>query len=168
MNKMNWFSDEIIFGIVSRQEIEKIIRNPNVNLSTLNLISILDPDGIGKNGKPISNYFFKKFNSYIILRFWDTDGTLENYPSISDEQALKLAKFIWNHRNEKFLVHCNAGISRSAGVGLAIECIVRFNGNKFEFQTSKCKIKEHPRYYPNLYVFNKICEAFDKISFEGI
>jgi len=109
------------------------------------------------------NFYLKKFNSYIILRFYDTETDSEEYPSISTEQAKKLAKFIWKHRNEKFVIHCGAGISRSAGVGLAIECIVKHNGNKFEFETSPCKIKEIPRYYPNLFVFNRICEEFNKL-----
>ena len=160
---MRVFKDDLIEGIFSRKEIEKFIRSEK-NLSLFNLISILDPvDEESNNINPISNFYLKKFNSYIILRFYDTETDSEEYPSISTEQAKKLAKFIWKHRNEKFVIHCGAGISRSAGVGLAIECIVKHNGNKFEFETSPCKIKEIPRYYPNLFVFNRICEEFNKL-----
>ena len=65
---MRVFKDEIIEGIFSRKEIEKFIRREK-NLSLFNFISILDPiDEESNNINPISNFYLKKFNSYIILR----------------------------------------------------------------------------------------------------
>ena len=45
---------------------------------------------------------------------------MEKYPPITPATAEKIAMFILQHQDKNFLVHCEAGISRSAGVAMAI------------------------------------------------
>lgn len=51
----------------------------------------------------------------------------------------------------KFLIHCETGLSRSAGVALAVEKLV---GNIENIE----KIKSHKRYRPNMKVFHSITD----------
>lgn len=61
------------------------------------------------------------------LQFWDlTEPLLKEgkiYPVITQEQAMQIADFIrlWHASDEKvrFIVHCMAGVSRSAAVALS-------------------------------------------------
>jgi len=52
------------------------------------------------------------------------------HPPISWEQGKELKEFILKNSNKSFLIHCTAGISRSAGVALAIECLIEYEGVK--------------------------------------
>ena len=74
---------------------------------------------------------------------------------MTDEDALQIKKFIevLNKRNdiELLIIHCHAGISRSAAVAAAISKI--FNGTDNEYFYSD-------RYNPNMYVYTKIMKAF--------
>ena len=67
------------------------------------------------------------------------------------------------HKNNNFLIHCEKGQSRSAGVGLAIECILKFNGNKRAFSLEPSMILNHHRYEPNMLVYDKILEEYNKL-----
>ena len=157
---MKFYGNKVM--ILSRKKIEKFIRSTKNDLSQLNLISILEPDCCDKNFYPISGVYLRKFNSYIIQRFYDSNGNDPKYPTISKQQAEKLADFIHNHKNEKFVVHCGAGISRSAGVAMAVICITKFHGDKFSFEVSDCEIRKDKRFFPNLTVFDRICEQYRK------
>jgi predicted protein tyrosine phosphatase len=83
---------------------------------------------------------------------------------INNEEAKIILDFILKHKNDNFLIHCEKGQSRSAGVGLAIECILKFNGNKKEFALEPSMILNHHRYEPNMLVYNKILEEYKKLN----
>ena len=69
---------------------------------------------------------------------------------ISEDDAKTIAKFVRRHAEEDIIVHCDAGISRSAGVGAAIEKW-RNNDDSLYFDSG--------RYRPNMLVYRKVLEA---------
>ncbi len=92
--------------------------------------------------------------------FWDTEDNVPGYDTISEEQALELAEFIEDNRQRTFMIHCDAGQSRSAGVAMAVECILNNDGNTFAFALSP-SFTDDDRYSPNRKVFDKIMTAWD-------
>jgi len=162
---MNFLHNDLFFGIMSRREVNEFIYKTNIDFSNVVLISILDPfKDSSKNNQSLPDKFIYKFKDTITTRFWDVEKEIGEYKPISSEIAIRLANFIriYTKINCKFLIHCNAGISRSAGVGMAVRCIKQFNGNKYLFHTAwKCEIKEHRRYSPNMYVFDKIVDEYN-------
>ena len=119
------------------------------------------------NSFPIDGKLLSRLKDNINVSFWDIEEKIGNYEPINDEQAYEIAKFINKYKNEigngiKVLIHCSAGISRSAGVGLAVKCIVKHNGDKHDFSLFPCEITQLKRYYPNLVVYDKIVEQYNK------
>lgn len=88
------------------------------------------------------------------LNFLDTD---EKESSISQEEALHLAKFIkkWYPRVKKFVVHCEAGMSRSAGVAAAI---LKY------FEGDDSPIFDNAYFKPNMYVYRSVLNALYSID----
>lgn len=135
-----------IFAIIGRDEIQSNIKEfPN----NLVLISITDP-----NTKDIETN--NKFKDELKLKFWDLEEQYCNYMPISISQGLEIYNFIMKHKNETFLINCEAGISRSAGVGLAIEYLLRDKYIYPKWEHFPSKILNHFRYLPNHTVFNRI------------
>ena len=56
------------------------------------------------------------------LKFDDVERDYKNEHCITKEDAENIVKFVNKNKNkvDKFIVHCEAGVSRSAGVGAAI------------------------------------------------
>lgn len=69
---------------------------------------------------------------------------------MQEEDARKVARFVLDHRDRRIIVHCDAGISRSAGVGAAI--VNYFTGDARSFF-------ESGRYEPNMWCFSKVMTA---------
>jgi hypothetical protein len=149
-----------IYAIVGREELQAESFDVDYYDNILNLpsdlcfISISDPhkDFIKTNGY---------FKDELFLKFYDVEEPIGNYVPITDEQAKYIYDFIIKNKDSMFLINCEAGVSRSAGVGLAIEYITRdiFIFEKWEHFPSK--VLSHYRYEPNMTVFNKI------IKFDG-
>lgn len=120
------------------------------------VISITEPDGdiLSKRDNPYD--YFKDFHDVLEIQFWDLESDIDGYKILTDDQGKELNAFINANKDKRFLIHCKAGVSRSAGVGCAVECIVNHNGDAYEYQTSHSDIKEFWRYAPNLTVFDKI------------
>jgi len=159
LNNQKLFSvqNELIRAIVGRKEIEDLSENDFEDLNKDNetvLISIIDP---GSDHLP--NHIKHSFKETLTLDFWDTEESAGTYSTISSEQAKDLKAFILKNKKNSFVIHCEAGISRSAGAGLAIECLCNYDGNKFYHSTGASDIRDHHRYYPNLVVYDKILEA---------
>ena len=70
---------------------------------------------------------------------------------MSDEDARKVVDFVEKYRNELILVHCDAGISRSAGVAAAI--LKACTGDDTQ-------IFDNPYYVPNRWCYRKVLDAF--------
>jgi predicted protein tyrosine phosphatase len=155
-------SDDLIKGIVGREEIIKYSENDFKELKKDKdtvIISITDPDK-----SSLSDDMLNKFKDSLSIQFWDIEKGNEvgNYIPISEEKGYIIKEFILKNKNNNFIVHCEAGISRSAGVGLAIYMLIRDNGDDYLFATSPNPITAHHRYHPNWSVFDAITKVKEK------
>lgn len=114
------------------------------------LISIIDPDL-----EPLDIFTVSKFEDFISCRFWDSSREQD----INRDELRKLLDFIHRNRDRKFFIHCQMGISRSPAVAMAVECILKFNGNRERFfKESELyqKIKNNRVLIPNWLVFDML------------
>jgi len=122
------------------------------------------------NSRPIEKTLRDKFFDSLTVDFWDVDSDLLFYKPIDSNKAKEIAKFIYAHKKNvlnqglKFVIHCSAGVSRSAGVGMALHCCLDFNGNIEHFKKENCKIIFHDRYRPNEFVFEMVCNEYKKLE----
>jgi predicted protein tyrosine phosphatase len=91
------------------------------------------------------------------LNFYDIDFKIDVYPGITDVDADRIIEFVENNKNlvDLFVVHCNAGISRSSGIAAALSFI--YNGD------DAWVFSDH-RYMPNMLVYRKILKAAEKVG----
>jgi len=149
----NYIQNEIFAGVVSKQECLDLILQYTIDYKTTVLISIRNP-----GDETIEDNLIEEFKDTLFIDFWDIEESSGDYKIITKEQGKTINDFINKNKDSKFLVHCEAGQSRSAGVGLAVECIVNYNGNVYSYRTGHSDIKEYKRYSPNLTVFDTIME----------
>lgn len=155
----NFVQTDLIWGIISRLEIEKFLTLPKYKHfipEGLVLISITDPDSTSLSETLINNEL-SIFKDILEIKFWDLEEPIGRFVTINNSQGNQIRDFILNNRDNRFVVHCAAGVSRSAGVGLAIECLIKYNGDRYKFSQYPSKIKNHWRYSPNLVVLDKVC-----------
>ena len=158
LNNQKVFSiqTELVRAIIGREELMNLADNNfdgiNKDENTV-LISIYDPD---RNELP--EHTLSKFSSYLSIGFWDMEEEIGRYKPISEENAKKIKEFILENKDKNFIINCEAGISRSAGVGLAVFMLIEFDGDKYAFATSYNPIKDHIRYSPNYKVFDMIVD----------
>lgn len=148
-----------IFAIIGRDEIQSypsydepynyVKEFPN----DLCFITISDPD---KQNIDDENYFLDTLK----LKFWDVEEEIGRFAPIHLTQAKKIYDFIMKNKNSEFLINCEAGVSRSAGIGLAIEYLLRDKGFYPKWEHFPSKVLQHWRYQPNMTVFNMII-SFD-------
>ena len=88
----------------------------------------------------------------------DTPGEADVYGSptteqdlMNDEDAKKVVDFVEKNKENKIIVHCDGGISRSSAVVAAI--LKAYTGDD-------SRIFDSPRYSPNMWVYRKVLEAF--------
>jgi predicted protein tyrosine phosphatase len=136
--------------ILSKTEFDNImlrynITNENVQDKTdMFFISINDTC----NTKQIP--YFKNNHENVLIQYFDdvVKDIIDNNNEIlakafTEEQAIEMFKFIEKNKDKKTcLVHCTAGISRSAAVGTFI-CDFT-NGNYFEFKEDNPYILPNP------------------------
>lgn len=86
-----------------------------------------------------------------VLRLWFDDEE-NNHPNcISEDDGNKIINFINKHKDiDECVVHCTAGISRSAGVCAALMFII--NGSDDE-------IFENPEFCPNMTCYRTVLKA---------
>lgn len=151
-----------IYAIVGREELQSepfdeefysnITRLPN----ELVFITISDPNKPNVDDK---GYFKDKLE----LKFWDVEEDIGNYTPINITQAKEIYDFIITHKDAEFLINCEAGVSRSAGVGLAIEYLLRDKYIYPKWEHFPSKVLSHWRYTPNMTVFNMIISFEDTV-----
>lgn len=126
------------------------------------LISISEPVMDHYEDEQLTDEQVKGFKDSLRVKFWDIEEDSNEYKVIPDDIAKQIQDFIIKNTDNKFIVHCRAGQSRSAGVGKAIECINHFDvDKKYDYQTSfNSEISKHSRYSPNLTVFDKIVKKY--------
>ncbi len=150
---------DLIKAIISRAEVMKYsednFKSLNINENTV-LISITDPKS---NYLPIEVQ--KQFNDVLNIQFWDVEEQIGNYKPINEEEALIIREFILKNKNKNFVIHCEAGISRSSGVGLAVLLICEFNCDKYLMATSYNPITSHHRYSPNYAVYDMVSSPYN-------
>lgn len=124
------------------------------------IISIIDPTTKEPVKFPITN-----LTTHVLqLKFFDLDGNnttrlTDKYISglFTDEQAVQIINFVEDISNviDTLVVHCGAGISRSAGIVAALSNI--YNGSDQWVFTNK-------RYLPNRWVYRKILNVYNNIQ----
>ena len=158
-----------IEAIIGKEEL-KIILDKNLikNVQKYILITISDPIQEDDSRKELEDIYCKQFKNYYRLKMWDItkqevkeNGEILN--EISLKEVEKLSNFILENIDSKFIINCNAGISRSAGVGLLIEFLAGGFQNLYEFKTNwEDVISKHYRYSPNLIIIDKYEEINKK------
>ena len=149
-----------IFAIIGREEIQSEHFDDEKGYdyikefpSELVFISVADPK------KPFiktDGYFYDELK----LKFWDVEEQIGNYCPIHNIQAKQIKDFILKHKDRKFLINCEAGISRSAGIGCAVEVLLRDKDLFPKPEHVVSSIRKHWRYDVNETVFNAILEAY--------
>jgi len=123
------------------------------------IISISTP----KDTWPTFPWVTKKTVAQIAMKFHDFDPKRWNSPSIggmNEKQAREMADFAKGMKGlgvEEILVHCDAGISRSAGTAAALSLF--FNGNDGNF---------HKTHVPNIHVKSLILRALGMVPGTGV
>lgn len=159
-------STNTIEAIISRAEMKCAISQNVLDKENLVLITIGEPTektGYSQERK-LSDEEVKGFKDTLMIDFWDIEEDFGDYKIITDEQGKIIQDFIIKNIDNRFIINCQAGKSRSAAVGRAIECIKFFgigDEAKYNYKTSfKSEIDAHSRYCPNLMVFDKIVKEY--------
>lgn len=97
----------------------------------------------------LNNNDFNGVQDIIRLKFDDVD---KGESAITDADAVNIAQFVkkWNGKIHSIIVHCEAGVSRSAGVAAAIMKYI-YNNDETIFNSY--------RYCPNMLCYRKVLNA---------
>ena len=92
------------------------------------------------------------------LKFDDVERDYKNEHCITKEDAENIVKFVNKNKNkvDKFIVHCEAGVSRSAGVGAAI--MKAINGDDWV-------VFNNPTMCPNMKCYRTVLNAFQDAGY---
>lgn len=143
-----------IEAIFSRDELlSSILFTESDDLNNYCIISIAEP--FQKQAKTSLKINCKDL---IQLEFTDirkelNDEFLEEHKDsikiISNEDIEDITQFIFKNKGNKFIINCDAGISRSAAIGVYLEHLIG-DGNNIE------DIKSHKRYSANPIIIKKL------------
>jgi len=146
-----YLKNDLFEGIIGKMDYLNLYNNDFIDKFGTVLIAIHEPTGMVHPSIKTEG-----FDDVLQINFWDIENEFGNYKPITKEQGLEMREFITKNKDKRFLVHCAAGQSRSAGVACAVECIVNFNGDAYAYGTGSSAVKSHERYSPNYVVFDKI------------
>lgn len=110
--------------------------------------SILNP-----NDDP--SYFKKNHNNVLKIAFHDITFPISGYVLFNIEHALKVINFIKIHKDKQFIIHCEAGVSRSGAVGEFINTTFK-KMKKRDFELRNRFIQ------PNAYILKVLNEEWKK------
>ena len=148
---MNTVQNKVIYAIIGETEYLDFYNKDILEKDGTVLISIRDPDKL-----PHPESKIQGFSDVLQINFWDIESTMGDTEVISQEQGNIIRDFILKNKDKQFLIHCAAGVSRSAGVGMAVECLVNHNGDKYQYSLNGSDIVAHTRYSPNYTVYDTI------------
>lgn len=146
----NFVSSPRIVGVVSKKEFE--VMSNSVDGQGIVVISIIDPE----NATPVPADLLSHYDDVLQMQFWDLEEPIGRFKIINEEEAKIIFDFINKNKDKRFFIHCMAGMSRSAGVARAVECICDFDSDVYFYSTSSSPVKDHPRYTANMVIFDKI------------
>jgi len=158
-----FLQNDMFEGIVGNNEFITLKQNGLFDLSAV-LISIKDP-----NDKPHSKELLD-FEDVLEIEFWDTEYLEGSYATLNESQAKTIAQFILKNKHKRFLIHCHAGMSRSAGVAKAVEFVKRFECNRYLQSTTNSVVDDFAdqsgltRYFPNFTIQQKIIKEILKYN----
>jgi predicted protein tyrosine phosphatase len=142
-----------IAAIVSRPELFSIIfLSDKKDLSNYNVISITEPfqdksdKGLDINCNALLQLEFTDIRKEVSEEFLETHKS--EISMISTEQIEIIKSFIKNNSQKPFIINCDAGISRSAAIGIVLEKLI---GNKEGVEL----IENFKRYSPNRILLKK-------------
>jgi len=147
----NYLKNDLFEGVIGKMDYLTLYNADALDKFNTVLISIHDPNSLLHPDAKLQG-----FTDVLQIQFWDIEEAFGNYAPITKEQGTEIRNFIERNSDKKFLIHCAAGQSRSAGTACAVECIVNFNGSRYDYGTGSSDVKSHPRYSPNLTVFDAI------------
>lgn len=130
--------------VLNRAKAKKYSYQEHNLKSVIISINDLDQNLINFNNNENNNIL-----AVIKLRF---DDVTSGYGVIKDDQAMQIANFIkyWMDKTDIIVVHCSAGVSRSAGCAAAI---MKYINN------DDTPIFKNPRYVPNMTVYRSVLTA---------
>ena len=146
-----YLKNDLFEGIVGKMEYLTLYDADAIEKTGCALICIDDP---GEADHPDDKV--QGFDDVIQIKFWDVEDPIGQYIPLSDEDGKVLREFIEKNKNKRFMIHCAAGMSRSAGCACAVECITQHNGDVYSYKTSHSDVTAFERYHPNWAVFDKI------------
>lgn len=143
----------MIIKCMSRKDCEKYL--DKINISTI-IISIKSTGDSTPFKLTICN------NPNVIrIRYFEFDDVLTDYDfpynyAITKKDSERIAKFVINYKDkiEQIIVHCDMGISRSAGVAAAIAKYLNLNNDRF--------FKEP--YHPNKTCYDMVLSSLNKLK----
>lgn len=99
------------------------------------------------------------YEDVLSLQFWDV--TTGYMGGMSQRDAARAAQFVqrWFGKVDYLVVHCEMGISRSAGVAAAI--LMHFDGNAQQIFANR-------KYMPNMWCYQQVRSELKKISKDKI
>jgi len=149
-----------IEAVVGKEEMIIAAESANFNSEDFVLISFQDPDD-----EVDLTTVHSKWKDFIHLQFFDVvEPTVDRGKlllPIQKNQVIELLNFIIKNKNEKFFIHCEAGVSRSAGCALALDCILEHDGNINNFNHTPHPIISHFRYTPNYFVMEELINLYN-------
>lgn len=147
----SYLKNDLFEGIIGKLDYLNLYNADELDKFDTVLIAIHEP---GQLVHPDSK--IEGFSDVLQINFWDIEEEFGHYKPLTKEQGTEIRKFIEKNKTKKFLVHCAAGQSRSAGVACAVECIVNFDGDDYAYKTGSSDVKSHSRYSPNYTLYEKI------------
>lgn len=145
----------MIVKCMARKILEKNINNFDVPTIIISIRSIGD-----KPPKKLFLYSNPQVKDFITLAFDDVITYCQGYYPITEQQARKIARFVMRYKDsrvEQIVVHCDAGISRSAGVAAAIAKYLNGNDDDFFIRSP---------YHPNMTCYSKVLFALHVAELE--
>lgn len=94
--------------ILSQDEFENKILPIIGEFKNTFFISILDPG---------DEDLHERRSNYRTWKFYDIEQDINSYKAISFDQSREIFEFIKSHEDKNLIVHCHAGVARSAAIG---------------------------------------------------
>ncbi len=129
--------------VMNRSEAIRYSYRPHDEISAI--VSIATPSA-EYDGTNIYRSRYNKIHAILRLQFDDVE---DGNDVITIDDAKKIHSFIEANKNRKIIVHCDAGISRSAGIAAAL--MKHYNGDD-------TPIFNNPKYVPNMKCYRTMLE----------